>query len=204
MLNIAKGRKAFIYRTIKRYNETGDTNDEPRSGCPCSVRTAALKRRMRGRIRRNPRLSMRKMAKELKVTHQTVQKVVHRDLKMFCFTRKKVHFLSELVKTKRLLRSKALLARHATGGFENIIFTDEKTFTIAEATNVQNDRVISTVISEIPDMFRYISRKMKLLSVMIWARVSAVGRTPLIFVPAGVKINAKTYKDSILEPVVKI
>ncbi|KAI6649831.1 hypothetical protein LOD99_6381 [Oopsacas minuta] len=142
MLNIAKGRRAFIYRTIKRYNETGDTNDKPRSGRPCSVRTVALKKR-------------------------------------------------------------ALLARHATGGLENIIFTDEKIFIIAEATNVQNDRVISTVISEIPDMFRYISRKMKLLSVMIWARVSAVGRTPLIFVPAGVKINAKTYKDLILEPVVK-
>ncbi|KAI6649879.1 MhmaT1 transposase [Oopsacas minuta] len=161
MLNIAKGRRAFIYRTIKRYNETGDTNDKPRSGRPCSVRTAALKKR------------------------------------------KEIHFLSELVKTKLLLRSKALLARHATGGLENIIFTDEKIFIIAEATNVQNDRVISTVISEIPDMFRYISRKMKLLSVMIWARVSAVGRTPLIFVPAGVKINAKTYKDLILEPVVK-
>ena len=119
------------------------------------------------------------------------------------FKRKKVHFLSELVKKKRLLRSKALLARHATGGFENIIFSDEKIFTIAEATNAQNDCVISTTISEIPDKFRYISRKMKPLSVMIWAGVSAVGRTPLIFVPAGVKINAETYKDLILEPVVK-
>ncbi|KAI6651260.1 hypothetical protein LOD99_5407 [Oopsacas minuta] len=44
---------------------------------------------------------------------------------------------------------------------------------------------------------------MKPLSVMIWAGVSAVGRTPLIFVPAGVKINAKTYKDLTLEPVAK-
>ncbi|KAI6659436.1 hypothetical protein LOD99_10784 [Oopsacas minuta] len=46
MLNIAKGRRAFIYRTMKRYNETGDTNDKPRSGRPCSVRTAALKERV--------------------------------------------------------------------------------------------------------------------------------------------------------------
>ncbi|KAI6658732.1 MhmaT1 transposase [Oopsacas minuta] len=143
------------------------------------------------------------MAKDLKVARETVQKVVHRDLKMRCFKRKKVRFLSELVKTKRLLRSKALLARHANSGLGSIIFTDEKIFTISEATNVQNDRVTSTTISEIPGKFRYISRKIKPLSVMIWAGVSAVGRTPLIFVPAGVKITAKTDKDLILEPVIK-
>ncbi|KAI6654439.1 hypothetical protein LOD99_835 [Oopsacas minuta] len=191
MLNIAKVRRAFIYSTIKLYNETGDTNDKPRSGRSYSVRTAALKKRMREQIRRNPRLSMRKMALELKVARQTVQKVVHRGLKMRCFERKRVHFSSELVKTKRLLRSKALLARHAAGGLENIIFADEKIFTIAEATNVQNDRVISIAIPEIPDKFRCISRKIKPLSVMIWAGVSAVGRTPLIFVPAGVKSTRK-------------
>ena len=75
MLNIAKGRRAFIYRTIKRYNETGDTNDKPRYGRLCSVRTASLKKRVRERIRRNPQVSMRKMAKELKVARRTVQKV---------------------------------------------------------------------------------------------------------------------------------
>ena len=89
MLNIAKGRRAFIYRTIKRYNETGDTNDKPRSGRPCSVRTAALKKRVRERIRRNPRVSMRKMANELKVARRTVQKVVKRDLRMRCLKERK-------------------------------------------------------------------------------------------------------------------
>ena len=38
---------------------------------------------------------------------------------------------------------------------------------------------------------------------MVWAGISAIGRTPLIFVPEGVKINSKTYQDHILEPVVK-
>ena len=38
---------------------------------------------------------------------------------------------------------------------------------------------------------------------MVWAGISAVGRTPLIFVPSRVKINAATYKELILEPVVK-
>ena len=122
---------------------------------------------------------------------------------MQSFKRKKVHFLSEMVKEKRLSRSKELLVRHATGGLENIIFSDEKIFTIEETTNVQNDRVISTSLSKIPDSSRYVIRRIKPLSVMVWAGVSSVGRTPLIFVPAGVKINSKTYQDLILEPVVK-
>ncbi|KAI6659645.1 MhmaT1 transposase [Oopsacas minuta] len=38
---------------------------------------------------------------------------------------------------------------------------------------------------------------------MVWARVSSVGPTPLLFVPAGVKISAATYKELILQPIVK-
>ncbi|KAI6653979.1 hypothetical protein LOD99_3155 [Oopsacas minuta] len=38
---------------------------------------------------------------------------------------------------------------------------------------------------------------------MVWAGISAKGRTPLVFVPVGVKINSSTYQKLILEPVVK-
>ena len=38
---------------------------------------------------------------------------------------------------------------------------------------------------------------------MVWAGISVASRTPLVFVPPGVKINADTYKELILEPVVK-
>ncbi|KAI6648699.1 MhmaT1 transposase [Oopsacas minuta] len=203
LLNNAKGRRAFIYRTINRYKETGDTVDKPRSGRPYSVTTSALKKVVRERIRRNPHRSMRKMALELNISRRAIQKVVKRDLGMRSFKRKKVQFLSGSVKEKRVSRSKSLLALHAIGVLENTIFSDEKIFTIEEATNSQNDRVISASVSAIPDKFRYISRMKKPLSVMVWAGVSAVGRTPLIFIPPGVKINAKTYQELVLEPVVK-
>ena len=39
---------------------------------------------------------------------------------------------------------------------------------------------------------------------MVWAGVSAVGRTSLVFVPPGVKINALTYQDLILKLFVNI
>ena len=52
-------------------------------------------------------------------------------------------------------------------------------------------------------MLRYVPRLQKPLSVMVWAGISASGRTPLVFVPSGVKINISTYRELILEPVVK-
>ena len=39
--------------------------------------------------------------------------------------------------------------------------------------------------------------------VMVWGGISANSRTNLIFVPSGVKINSKTYRDLILETEVK-
>ena len=38
---------------------------------------------------------------------------------------------------------------------------------------------------------------------MVWAGISAIGGTPLVFVPEGVKINSKTYQELILDPVGK-
>ncbi|KAI6661722.1 Transposase [Oopsacas minuta] len=143
------------------------------------------------------------MALELNISRRAIQKVVKRDLGMRSFKRKKVQFLSGSAKEKRVSRNKSLLSLHAIGVLKNTLFSDEKIFTIEEATNSQNDRVISTSVSAIPDKFRYISRMKKPLSVMVWAGVSAVGRTPLIFIPPGVKINAKTYQELVLEPVVK-
>ena len=38
---------------------------------------------------------------------------------------------------------------------------------------------------------------------MVWAGGSAIGRTPLIFVPPGTKISSLSYQELILEPIVK-
>ncbi|KAI6656037.1 hypothetical protein LOD99_1771 [Oopsacas minuta] len=54
----------------------------------------------------------------------------------------------------------------------------------------------------LPEKYRFVKRVQKPLSVMVWAGISSVGRTPLVFVPSGVKIAA-TYKELILEPLVK-
>ena len=70
---------------------------------------------------------------------------------------------------KRLRRSKELLKRHALHGLNSILFSDEKIFTIQEATNSQNDRIIASSTSSIEEKFRYVGRTQKPKSVMVWA-----------------------------------
>ena len=95
------------------------------------------------------------------------------------------------------------MQRHAIHGINNILFTDEKLFTIEESSNRQNDRIISHSSDTIPEDVRYVTRIQKPLSVMVWTGVSGIGRTPLVFVPQRAKISSISYRELILEPVVK-
>ena len=203
LLNMSDGKRKFVHRTIKRYKETGGTVDRARSGRPSSVTTPGLKKIIRERIRRNPRRSMRKMALELKISRCSISKVVKRDLGMNSFKRKTAHFISLVAKKKRFERCRGTLGQHVKENLDKMLLSDEKLFTVEEATNTQNDRIISSSISAIPERFRYVSRVQKPRSVMVWAGISSVGRTPLIFVPPGVKINSTTYRELILGPVIK-
>ena len=81
-LRFPGSRRKFVYRTIRRYKETGGAVDRARSGRPRTVRTPQLKKVMRERIRRNPRRSMRKMALDLKISDFSIRKVMRTDLGM--------------------------------------------------------------------------------------------------------------------------
>ncbi|KAI6648137.1 hypothetical protein LOD99_11946 [Oopsacas minuta] len=88
---------------------------------------------------------------------------------------------------KRLKRSKGLIDRFAIQGLDHVLFSDEKLFTIEEAYNQQNDRILSSTASTIPEEYRYVKRVQKPCSVMVWAGISSLGRTLIVFIPTGVK-----------------
>ncbi|KAI6646234.1 MhmaT1 transposase [Oopsacas minuta] len=192
-----KINRLFIYRTIKRYNDTKSVEDKPRSGRPATVRTRALREKLRSKIRRNPRRSIRKMAREYPVNRETLRKMIHEDLGLKSLKRQTVHHLTPTLRIKRLERCKKLLRRLINEDSVQILFSDEKIFTVDEATNRQNDRMIVSPCKDIPESIKFIDRVQRPLSVMVWAGVSADSRTKLIFVPQGVKINSQTYKESL-------
>jgi len=53
----------------------------------------------------------------------------------------KGHLLTPVLKEIRRTRTQRLLQRHVKNGHENILFTDEKFFTIEEQCNSQNNKI---------------------------------------------------------------
>ncbi|KAI6648696.1 Transposase [Oopsacas minuta] len=143
------------------------------------------------------------MALELKISRGSVQTIVKSDMGLFPYKKRKAHFISAQIREKRLARSKALLARLASFGLDETLFSDEKLFRVEQAYNRQNYRVLSSSPSSIPQEYRCVQRVQHPQSVMVWAGVSAKGRTPLVFIPPGVKINAVKYQELVLDPIVR-
>ena len=199
----------MVYRTIKRYQETGSAKDKPRSGRPITARTPVNKRKIKGRIQRNPnsrKNSTRKMGKAIGISPRTVRRILHEDLGMKARKMKKAHGLTEKGKEKRLVRCKRLvvffgalpfllrLQRRFVGRrYRLILFTDEKWFDIEQSHNAQNDRQWSE--EPLPLEERIVSRTQKPKQVMVWAAVGYGVKSPLFFVPAGVKVNGEEYRE---------
>ena len=82
---------------------------------------------------------MRKMAKESKISARTMYRICHDDLKMLPYKLQKKQLILGATIEKRLARSKLLLKQLKNGMLQNLIFTDEKLFTVQQAHNHQND-----------------------------------------------------------------
>ena len=191
--------RMLIKRTIDRYQETSSIKDRQRSGRPRTSRTPKLIKNVREKIRQNPRRSMRKMAKEAQTSPRTMRRICKIDLQMSPYKLQKRQLLSAPTIEKRLIRSKLLLKRNKDGMLQNIIFSDEKLFSVQQSHNHQNDRVLARSLEAIPGNAGKVFRTQKPASVMVWAAVSERGKTPLVFVPQGVKINKERYIEDILE-----
>lgn len=184
-----------VCRQIKRYEELGTAEDRRRSGRPVTACTPVNRDKIRHRIKRNPERSMRQMAKELGISEKSVRRVVKIQLGRRSYKLRKGQLLSERMKRQRLQKARKLKRIVAAGRHRSVLFTDEKVFTVERHHNNQNDRQLLRKGSSKPPA---ITRSHFPASVMVWAGITADGKTPLVFVDKGVKINAAFYQDVIL------
>ena len=79
---------------IKSFKERGDLSDCLRCGRPRSQRSKSMIKCIRERIWRNPRRSIRLLAKTANMSPRTLRRLVHKDLKIFSFSLQKRQTLS--------------------------------------------------------------------------------------------------------------
>ena len=64
-----KVNRMLVWRTLKKYKESGNVQNQPGQGRPGSASTSKLIRKSREIVRRNPKRSIRNTAKEANVSY---------------------------------------------------------------------------------------------------------------------------------------
>ncbi|XP_059096688.1 uncharacterized protein LOC131891180 [Tigriopus californicus] len=92
--------QSMVFKTIKDFKEKDKTKRKP-STCQASIRTRPMVKRIREKIRRDPRRSIRKMAKEESVSVSTMWRLCRKDLGMIPYKKQRRQTLSNATKVKR-------------------------------------------------------------------------------------------------------
>lgn len=202
-LKLGKKKAYFVSRTIKKYKETNSLERRPYSVRKRTKRTPKMLRALKGRTRRNPCRKQKKLALGMGTSLRTMNRAINEDLGMKAYRKSYCHHLTDRNKEQRYKRCKSLISSHDEKKVENILFTDEKIFTIEEKINKSQNRVYGTKAKNIPKRFKNVSRSHHPASIMVWAGVSIKGKAPLHFVDPGVKMDAKYYQEEVLEKIVR-
>ncbi|EYB87313.1 hypothetical protein Y032_0265g654 [Ancylostoma ceylanicum] len=142
---------------------------------------------------------MRKMATEVGISPTTVRRIVKHRLMCYPYKIQKSHLLTDVMKETRLKRCRAFLKRFSEARHRNILFTDESIFTVEQFVNHQNDRAIAESLEALNITARTSLRSGHPKSVMVFGGITANGKTPLIFVDIGTKVNTEYHLEHILK-----
>jgi len=130
-----------------------------------------------------------------------VRRIIYNDLRLKCLKRRRAQELTVANRSARLVRAKQLLHHFPKLAVDFIFFTDEKVLTVASPSNHQNDHLYvarSVPKKQISADHRLRTRMTFSRSLMVSVRISKLGRTALIFVDPGAKINGQYYREVML------
>ena len=179
-----------LQKLLRKIRETGTCDRRKGSGRPKSARTDDNIAQVEELVlsqddKPQTHRSTRQISREIGLSQSSVVRIIHRDLTLKCFKKRRAQELTDANRTTRLIRSRQLLAKFTDNEVDFIWFTDEKVFTVTCPKNPQNDRVYASVTAK----KRNISADRLLRtrttfskSVMVSVDVSKLGRTHLIFI----------------------
>ena len=145
--------------------------------------------------------SQREIVRELGISRTSVRRIIKNDLGLKCLKKTRAHELTVANKASRLTRAQQLLERFPSHLVNFIVFTDEKIFTVASPSNLQNDRFytnLGTSKKNIPPERLLRTRPTFTQSIMVSVGISALGTTDMHFVESSAKVNGDYYRNVLL------
>lgn len=193
-------------KIIAKVDSTGNILRKPGSGRPMSARTAyniaAVQHLIRSPVNQpGSHRSPREIERETGITRSSVRRIAKKDLHLKTFKRTGVQQLSESDKEKRLQRCQQMLMRFPCDrSVRRIWFTDEKLFHVSAPLNHQNSRVYADVARkrDVEQERILFERAHFSKSVMVSVAVSKMGKSRVLFVEPGAKINSDYYCHQLL------
>jgi len=197
---------ASVNRLLKRISDTGTTERKKGTGRVKSVRIPTNIKLVTDLIcsqenQPHSHQSPREIERDFGISRSSVRRIIKHDIQLKTFKRVSGQVVNVDCKTKRLERCQQLLMKYPTErSVRGVWFTDEKLFTVAAPVNAQNDRVYSAATHKrnvsVVNLVR--ERQHFSKSVMVSVGVSLMGKTSIVFVQAGAKINSQYYCEMVL------
>ena len=195
-----KWSRQSVNKLVKKIEDTGSTSRQSGSGRRRTACTDENKDNVEDIIQSQEDLPgthhpQRKIAHELGVSQPSVSRLAHK-LKLKAYKRIRVSRRDEKVRSNRKTRCRLLLNRFTAEKVKNIIFSDEKDFTLEVARNRQNDRVYGKRKRDIAPNRLYHETSRFTKKVMVSAGVSWKGKTRIQFIDTEcTKVNSESYTN---------
>ena len=132
-------------RTIRRWckmiREIDTINLSHSLGRPRIIRTKAMIQKVRKRMKRKKRVSVRKLAGELDISNGSVVRILKQDIGYRSYKKRVEPTLTDVEKSKRMKFANWVRHNFRKEHTLRIPFSDEKMFDLDDLYNAQNDRI---------------------------------------------------------------
>ena len=189
IIKLLKASKSTVYHVINKFRKIGAANDRPRSGRLRSARTKKGVMAVREKVRRNPKRSIRKLAKDMRISNMSMRSIVERIPSC-------PHAKLGNVKTSQPSKSKNGLTEEKFFSESwkksrpgQRLFSLLKKSSLLRPNSTVKNRALARIFQDIPEEVKIVFRHKKPSSVMEWSAVSKTWKFSLLFVEQGVKLN---------------
>lgn len=184
-----------IQRWCKMISQHGSINLSHPPGLRRVVRTKSMIQKVKSRLNRKKKVSLRKLAGELEISKTTVQRILKNDLGYRPYKKRIEPLLTDNDKEKRMKFANWIRHNFRKEKTLRILFSDEKMFDLDGMYNAQNDRIWAVNRAE-ADKKGGVKQKRKFpQKVMVWLGACSKGLTPLVILDKGTVDHERYIKE---------